>query len=629
MVDKPGRNKIAFLFQSLAGLDPRRFFVLITLLCGAVYNLVTPPLQAPDEFNHFYRAWQISEGHWLPQKQGQRVGGEIPLGLVHFSEGYMYHAFHLGYAVESEELWMSLKTPLHKEQRVFRDFPNTASYSALSYLPQATAIFLLRSLGATPGVMYYGARWSAYLIWVLSVTLALTLLPARRWLFVLLALLPMQVFVSNSVSADTITNCLSFLFISLVFRFVFSSKRTLKIVWVGLVLLALSLVFAKVVYCGLILLMFVIPAERFGGTGKKLLFVSTTGIVCLVLLAWWSGTVMYYYIPTRDYDPAHLNAMGLSRCGDYEAQKNLILTQPFYFPKVVFNSLTAHPQTWLGSYIGYLGNSDVFLPTWLYVFAWGLILFVVFSDVVLPLRTNAKWIVCLSAGLALVLLLLSQHLLWDCPGEGVVDLLQGRYLIPILPLFLLLPGSVDRLRPFLPLVLVSGLLLIQAMTVTVLWQRYLQGPPAKVQSLVCDMEKTESGRFVSSNEKTELPGAEAQCQGGHGSGGKALCLSPAQPFALDLTLPELHKGDLLEAELWQQGEGALLVFSGGGTNSPQFYSAHALPSSEEEGWTRIRCIFTATSDQQAGAGKFYVWYPGKGTVKVDDLKLTFRQFVSH
>ena len=46
-----------------------RWLPRFSILFAFVYVLLVPPFQSPDEPNHFFRAWQISEGHIFPEKQ--------------------------------------------------------------------------------------------------------------------------------------------------------------------------------------------------------------------------------------------------------------------------------------------------------------------------------------------------------------------------------------------------------------------------------------------------------------------------------------------------------------------------------------------------------------------------------
>lgn len=66
------------MFSAFKNIKPHLFFIYAAIFFFIILNIVTPPLQAADEFNHFYRAYQIAEGQFLPNKIDNRLGGEIP-----------------------------------------------------------------------------------------------------------------------------------------------------------------------------------------------------------------------------------------------------------------------------------------------------------------------------------------------------------------------------------------------------------------------------------------------------------------------------------------------------------------------------------------------------------------------
>lgn len=55
---------------------------LIRFFFGVIFLVVTPPFQVSDEPNHFFRAYQASEGEFLLQKMGDVTGGLVPKSLL-------------------------------------------------------------------------------------------------------------------------------------------------------------------------------------------------------------------------------------------------------------------------------------------------------------------------------------------------------------------------------------------------------------------------------------------------------------------------------------------------------------------------------------------------------------------
>ena len=60
-----------------------RVALRLALFSGLLWVALIPPFQSPDEPNHFFRAWQISEGHFFPEKTAdRRLGGVLPESVV-------------------------------------------------------------------------------------------------------------------------------------------------------------------------------------------------------------------------------------------------------------------------------------------------------------------------------------------------------------------------------------------------------------------------------------------------------------------------------------------------------------------------------------------------------------------
>ena len=74
-------------------LQPHAVFLALTLTFGVAVMLLNPPFQAPDEGDHFYRAFQISEGGFVGQKGFGNAGGPLPVIAFRVAdpEGISFH----------------------------------------------------------------------------------------------------------------------------------------------------------------------------------------------------------------------------------------------------------------------------------------------------------------------------------------------------------------------------------------------------------------------------------------------------------------------------------------------------------------------------------------------------------
>ena len=60
-----------------------RWFVVVGAVVGVLFAVLSPPFASPDEATHFFRAYQLSEGHVFADRHGHRVGGMLPSSVEH------------------------------------------------------------------------------------------------------------------------------------------------------------------------------------------------------------------------------------------------------------------------------------------------------------------------------------------------------------------------------------------------------------------------------------------------------------------------------------------------------------------------------------------------------------------
>ncbi len=625
-----GREQNFFMLKYFKHLNPSSFFIVTAVFLELLLNVVTPPLQAPDEFSHFYRAYQIAEGHWLPQKIDQRLGGDMPRGLIDFSNQHRNSAYNMEYTLSHREIWNSCKIRLHEEERQFQDFANTSYYSPVSYLPQAFSLFVLKKLSNSVGVLYYGSRVFTFLVWLFCMFFVIKTLPVYKWLFTLLILLPMHPYVTNSFSADTVTNILSFLFISIVLKHVFESEKIKLGDLLLLFTIAGLLVLAKVVYIGIIFMVLLIPRGKFNTGPMRVFTLAALFVFSLCLLVAWSRTIMQFYIPIKDYNPAFKDVASLSPCGDYYAQQDYILHHGFYFFKVIFNSLFSHPGTYFSGYIGVFGNGDIGMPVWLYFVSYAFIFVLAITEKNEFSFTKVQKLVLIAAAfMAYVLLLLSQHLIWDCVGEGIVDLVQGRYLIPLFPLLFMVPeNKIPALKFNLNGPTVFLILFLNLYACLLIYQRFFTGKAADKREFYCNTEELDAyGAFKTNDPQVFLSNGNCISSAVHRSGTHSALITPASPFCFTYRFNDLKPGDLIEIEAWEKGKGALLVIAGAQKNCGDFYFAGTYNSYEDEaGWLRIKNAYQVKPACDSLKIEIYVWNPGKTDIYIDDLRARITKF---
>jgi uncharacterized membrane protein len=459
----------------ISQIKPEIFFVLLSSLFGLAFLVITPPFQVPDEINHFYRAYQISEGHWIAEQKDQRVGGVIPKSLENITRPFIYIRWNSNEKTTGKIILEMFAVPLFPEEKCFMDFPNTGIYSPVTYLPQAFSIFISRKLGLPPLYIFYLARLFALAFWILSIFLAIKLIPFYKWVFTLLALLPMSIFINMSLSADVVTNSLTFVFIAFIFHLIYVRQKVTKKTYCLTLLLSALIASAKLVYTPVVLLFLLIPRDKF--ISRKVFYIQTGA---LLLTVFCSGLVLAksmntLYIPYENYNPHFRDNATLMQCANMYKQMDYIMHHGIYLWHVFARSMVQTFDMYFKGYIGTFGWLDTQLPLWLTYISYTVLLITVLADHNTNIRISLRYksILFISAILCLALILLSLHLTWDCIGGDVIATIQGRYLIPVFPLLFIIfyNTSINYVRLVAPLILTFALFILSFSTY-ILYQRY-------------------------------------------------------------------------------------------------------------------------------------------------------------
>lgn len=422
-------------------------FLVIALVWGVAQVFLLPPLQVPDEGDHWFRAWAMTDGQFTADRQGM-----ITLPGVFARTADLY----TGLVSDIKVLPLSLKgQPGFSGYEDLFDGPGpsgtvrvvsrVANYGPIGYLPQAVGVAMGRVIGAPPLICFYLARLANLLAAVALLFFAIRLAPFGKQLFVLLALLPVTMLELASVSCDALTIAGTMFFISLVLWE--GTRVTLRRMDIAL-LLSSAAVFLNVKpgYWALILLLLLIRPTQLGNRQRYMGFV--TAAVLLVV-----GVLLV---------DSSLTSAPLA-VGGPNTQLLFMLHQPMDFLGIMWSNLPTNVFRSAAS-IGILGWMTLALPPVFYAIAIpaGFVFFFwMGEDVHLEFRQRAL----LAAVAVAVFLTIAIALFAFLEPIGSRQItFQGRYLVPVWLLVLLsVYGSrlVQRHRaaPFLAGVLVLMMIL--------------------------------------------------------------------------------------------------------------------------------------------------------------------------
>jgi uncharacterized membrane protein len=409
---------------------------VLAAIVGSTFLILSPPFSSPDESSHWLRAYQLSTGHVYATRyqEGKSVfaGGDLPVSVGDVSSQCRKPgaSSRQSYQASRDLGRAAMARILEPERHRPTSFSNTAIFCPAPYLPASLAIAISRWCGAGPAQMFYFGRIATLTAFLILVTLAINTTPVCKWTFLLLALMPMSLYLAAVYSADPITNGLAFLAIALVLRCVFSIDNFGRGDLVRLCLAFCCLALCKQFYVALALLFFLLPRQKFGGTCRYVLAISCTVALPILLSLGWMLSVQSLYVPLHHGCDAH-------------AQLHFILSHPLRYVTALCIELLRMEHYYY--VVGCLGRLDVFLPNQVYWLYWAALIVTAYFD--RGIRCRLGWQIKAFALAVFVVTIAavatSQYLAWTPVGDGVIEGFQSRYMIPALPL-LLFPLLVRR-----------------------------------------------------------------------------------------------------------------------------------------------------------------------------------------
>ncbi len=436
------KNNIFQLFslQKMAFWKFNAFKMLFFI--GILTVFVVPPFQVPDEFNHFFRAWNVSEGNLTGVMRNARVGNELPKIVSDFAAPFRKIPFHYDEKIDFfqhfQQFWTAGKSDFSERQ--FTDFPNTAVYAPTAYLPQSVVVKIGVFLKMPMIWIFYLARLANFGLWFLMISIALKILKpfeGLKNLFLILAMLPATIFISASNSADVATNGMSFIFYAACFAAILTPKNIEKranFAWIlgGSLFISLN----KLAYVPTVLLIFLIPKTKFHSEKQRFWFLGGTFFLnVLVAVAWFlNGHFNHLTLNEAQYSPDFVAGQQITHAG--LSQIVWVFENPFaYFKILIYSLFKTAPHTWL-HYIGKFGWERNYLPIPLLVFWTLVVFFSIFSFQKEAFFSIRQRVQLFGIGVLTTLVFATiMYALWSYVGANFIENLGGKYFIPIFPLF--------------------------------------------------------------------------------------------------------------------------------------------------------------------------------------------------
>lgn len=239
--------------------NPARVAFCLALLAGLAIAIFTPPLRGADERDQFTRAYQISSGTITTVHRGNYYGALLPSGYQVDMDRLTVDTYN---DKDQATFLRSLGEPPPTGHTVFVEDGTFATYGPGAYVVYAAAIAVGRAIGLGIVELIYLARFAGVLAYALLFSLAVRRLPVHRWALVACGLIPEAVNQASTVSADGMTMVLSFLVVALALALALDPGARTRRVLVEVAAASFLLALAKPPYM-LFVVLLVIPAWRY------------------------------------------------------------------------------------------------------------------------------------------------------------------------------------------------------------------------------------------------------------------------------------------------------------------------------------------------------------------------------
>lgn len=190
-------------------------FAVLSLTIGIIFLFVVPPCTVPDEWRHFVRAYDITEGNAICTSFATKAEFDystfptckIPSELFQVTMISQNNSERYDAASNDKivyERWRDVMSQKVGDITVETPIHGTSSISPIAYLPQIIGIFAGKAFGSYVGGIVYLAKFGNLLFATLIGLLALYITPKFKEGIFILWFIPFLVHLRSSNSTDSI-----------------------------------------------------------------------------------------------------------------------------------------------------------------------------------------------------------------------------------------------------------------------------------------------------------------------------------------------------------------------------------------------------------------------------------------
>ena len=420
---------IVFLIASYildkTDLKEEKVFLLIVPMFCIIMSLVIPLGRGHDEPVQFYREYGIINGEILAGNKtliptafsntfekiysDNRLVNKPYLGILECDEKIDYNA--------TEYTWIA----------------TTSIYNPIQYIGTLPGLLLAKLITKTPIIFMYLGRLSNIIISMILLYNAIKMMPFGKKILLLASIIPIAIEGFSTLSSDGFTIAICYFFIAYILNLAFNKEiKTLSKkhkIFIGVVSCIVAC--CKIVYFPLVLLILVIPKEKYGGLKEKVKEdILVIFLTLLINITWLT------------FGFSILN----SRSGESGMQMVIeALKNPIKFGQMILYTINNNMDKYLLSAFGNQleWGEEIFGVPFVIGFI-VLTIFITITDESIKNKISNKQKIVLGIVIIMIigLIFCSLYVQWTQTESPEIQGIQGRYLIPIMPILLLLLGDI-------------------------------------------------------------------------------------------------------------------------------------------------------------------------------------------
>ena len=406
----------ALWFIAVRLREPHKKLCAAVAVLGVMFTFALSPLQAPDEQNHFLRAYAISGGQ-LNFEFNYEYPGDVQLLFDSFKGQFYLEKHEKGLATTISQISMLLTTDATSYKS---DYCHSDIQLLLPYIPAAIGIGIVRLVGGNALFCLYAARLMNVAVFAICAYLALKNAARYRGAIILAALLPLTLFMAATTSYDSMFLSAFILMFGLICKNNFRQWDLLAVVALFSVMISI-----KPIYFPLAFLILTIPKSEYKPkTNKISALLLILGFGAIVYL----GSLIYADLFASNIPPTvYLDGV------DKLSQIKYVLSNPVRYAMVMV--VDGYLNSFYLNTFGDLGALDVHcILTNLLSPVLVVVVAALYADTAKRYKKSDAVIFSVITVASYAIIVTGFYAMWSTLGSTSILGVQSRYFITLVPL---------------------------------------------------------------------------------------------------------------------------------------------------------------------------------------------------